>query len=144
LKISRTYILRTIDANINRLQEALRVCEDIARFILSDISLASQCKRMRHRVKSLVKRLPQELIKTRDIQGDIGKDTKDEELRRADVKEIFVANLQRAKEASRVLEEFTKLLETEVAVGFKTLRYQLYHLEKKTAGIISTLRNLRP
>ena len=43
-------ILRIIDANANRLREALRVCEDIARFILSDKRATQEFKSLRHRV----------------------------------------------------------------------------------------------
>jgi hypothetical protein len=40
------------------------------------------------------------------------------------------------KESVRVLEEFTKLINKGLAVRFKELRYDIYELEKKAAGII--------
>ena len=41
-------LFRIIDANYNRAKEGLRVCEDIARFILNDKALSAGFKRARH------------------------------------------------------------------------------------------------
>jgi hypothetical protein len=45
---------------------------------------------------------------------------------------VFCANLQRVKEAVRVLEEFSKLDDTRRAARLKALRYALYELEKSS------------
>ena len=74
------------------------------------------------------------LIKARDIEGDVGKATSKQELKRKKPKDIFYANVQRAKESIRVLEEFAKLYQANTALKFKSLRYQLYALEKKASS----------
>jgi len=45
--------------------------------------------------------------------------------------------MQRVKESARVLEEFSKLIDRKVSVGFKNIRYGIYEIEKKIAGKIS-------
>jgi len=74
-----------------------------------------------------------DLIKTRDIEGDIGKKTNGHELKRNQVVDIFYANSQRSKESVRVLEEFTKLLNKNTSERLKMIRYKVYGLEKRVA-----------
>jgi hypothetical protein len=45
--------------------------------------------------------------------------------------DIYYANSQRVKESIRVLEEFAKLRNKQVAEKLKKLRYRVYALEKK-------------
>lgn len=136
---------RIIDANINRAKEGLRVCEEITRFILNDSRLTAEFKKIRHNIEAVIKRLPlyATLLEGRNILGDIGKDIYINELSRNDSRDIFLANIQRAKESVRVLEEFSKLSSREAAVGFKELRYGIYAIEKKSLKKIASLRNLR-
>ena len=138
-------INRIIDANINRLKEGLRVLEEIARFHLSNYKFTSELKNLRHRIDTLLKNLPAtiKLIKQRDASRDIGKNIYANELKRKDVRDIFFANMQRAKESVRVLEEFSKLININIAVGFKKIRYRIYELEKKIAQKISSLHRFR-
>jgi thiamine-phosphate pyrophosphorylase len=49
---------------------------------------------------------------------------------REDLNSILIANFKRAQESSRVLEEFGKLISSEVSENFKNIRYELYDLEK--------------
>jgi thiamine-phosphate pyrophosphorylase len=127
-------INRILDANINRLKEGLRVCEEIARFILNSRSLTSELKSLRHRVDSLTHRLPRnlKLLKARNSLEDIGRNIHHpNELKRKNYTDIFLANMQRIKESIRVLEEFSKLIDTDIALQFKKIRYSAYELEKK-------------
>jgi len=41
-------MLRILDANLNRIGEALRLLEDISRFLLNDPALTEELKAMRH------------------------------------------------------------------------------------------------
>lgn len=138
-------INRIIDANINRAKEGLRVCEEITRFILENYKLTSALKELRHKISELKQKLPLniDLIKERDSVKDIGKNITINELKRKDLKDIFFANMQRVKEAIRVLEEFSKLTDTRLSVEFKKSRYRAYELEKKVAEQLSSLLNHR-
>lgn len=142
--IPRNGVYRIIDANINRVKEGLRVCEEINRFILNDPRLSSAFKRLRHKIDAAVKNLPAtaELFKSREVLRDIGKATSTSEIKRRDPKDIFFANIQRAKESLRVLEEFSKLLVVDAALDFKKIRYAIYELEKRIAQKMLSLRYL--
>ncbi|MDP3731545.1 MAG: thiamine-phosphate pyrophosphorylase [Candidatus Omnitrophota bacterium] len=134
-------IYRIIDANINRAKEGLRVCEEITRFILDSYNLTTEFKKIRHRADTILEYLPRntELFKERRSLSDVGRKIYINELKRKNCRDIFFANIQRAKESVRVLEEFTKLINKNIAVKFKRLRYDIYELEKKAAKRISSL-----
>jgi hypothetical protein len=129
---------RIIDANINRAKEGLRVCEEITRFVLNDSSLTAKLKAARHSIDKIFSVLPHrcQLLRNRDIRKDVGKTLHLDELKRADFSDIFYANIQRAKESVRVLEEFSKLTKKEASLNFKRLRYGLYEIEKKASQYI--------
>lgn len=138
-------ILRIIDANLNRLTEGIRVCEEVMRFILEEKKITQQFKRLRHKISSIISFLPiskEKLIDVRDILKDVGKISIKPELKRKHWKDIFFANIQRIKESVRVLEEFSKLLDKKIALDFKKIRYEIYEIEKKSIKKISPLCNL--
>lgn len=134
-------IHRIIDANINRLKEGLRVCEEISRFILDNRKLSASFKRLRHNVEDALDKLPapKSLIKERNASGDVGRKLYCRELKRSGIADIFYANIQRAKEAARVLEEFSKLINRQAALRFKEVRYKIYEIEKSASNKISKL-----
>ena len=138
----KSTVNRIIDANINRTKEGLRVCEEITRFILNNRSLTLELKKIRHEVDSATRGLAprNELLKERLAQEDVGRNIHAHELKRDSLKDIFFANIQRAKESVRVLEEFSKLVNLKSALKFKMVRYKIYALEKKAAGRVSALR----
>ena len=129
-------VYRIIDANFNRTQEGLRVCEEVARFILGSSALNIRFKKLRHSIKAILKCLPRDLresiISFRESASDVGRGKSKLEKTRADFKDIFIANIQRAKESLRVLEEFFKIIDTGLSAKFKRLRYKAYTLEKDT------------
>lgn len=136
-RTSAIQIYRVIDANFNRAKEALRVCEDVTRFILDDKNLSRRFKYLRHQLTGVLSALPfDQLIRNRDIVSDVGRGSISTELKRKDWPDIFYANIQRSKESVRVLEECVKLFNTKLAVRFKKMRYTLYALEKKVVGQI--------
>ena len=132
-KQNKDKIYRVIDANINRLKEGIRVCEDVIRFFVEDSKTWIEFKKIRHSIFSTIKSLDQryKLLQSRDIVKDIGKKSLAPELKRSNIGEVFFANIQRAKESLRVLEEFSKLVDKRKAVEFKKIRYRLYELERK-------------
>lgn len=100
---------RLIDANLNRLREGIRVIEDIARYILNDLPLASRLKTLRHRVRINNANLVDLLLQNRDIQNDILKKSSSSEMKRENLRDIAMANFKRTQESARVLEEIFKL-----------------------------------
>ncbi len=127
-------IYRIIDANLNRSREGLRVCEEIARFVLDDRTLTKEFKTLRHRITNSIRYYPAQLkdiISTRDSEKDVGRARNPLESKRCDWKEISLANLERVKESLRVLEEFSKLIDKKIADRFKRSRFKAYDIEKR-------------
>lgn len=120
--------MRIIDANLNRLKEGIRVVEDIFRYQKNDKKIASRLKELRH--LAIVDDYL-ELLKYRDIINDPLKNTTKSEKIRENLETIIIANLKRAQESSRVLEEIYKLKSIEISERFKFIRYQLYDIEKE-------------
>ena len=117
---------RTIDANFNRFQEGIRVVEDILRYEYNS-PLAKELKNLRHI------NLPnyEEIIKKRDSINDILKPSTKSEQNRKSLKDIIIANLKRAEQSARVLEEIYKLSDVQLSEKFKNARYLLYNFEKE-------------
>lgn len=125
--MSSECVYRIIDANLNRLREGLRVVEDIKRYGFNDKALCSKIKNIRHKTK-----IPQsEYLKFRDVFSDVLKTSIKSEQNRQNLNDIIIANLKRAQESSRVLEECFKLLNLEYSELFKSIRYELYEIEKE-------------
>lgn len=127
-KKSPVGIERLIDANLNRLKEGIRVIEDIARYVYDDATLTPRLKALRHQLQKAYN--PDRLI-YRDIENDIQKETIQSELNRTSIDDLVIANFSRAQESSRVLEESFKLTDATLSELFKSVRYELYALEKE-------------
>ncbi len=130
----RQKVYRIIDANLNRSREGLRVCEEIARFVLDDKRLTGEFKGLRHKITDCIKFYPvrlQDIISARDSGRDVGRGRQPMEQRRKDWKGISLANMERVKESLRALEEFSKLIDSRIADRFKRLRFKAYEAEKK-------------
>lgn len=136
---------RIIDANLNRVKEGLRVCEEITRFILDDHKFTAQLKDVRHKIDRLSSKiyLPAKLLNQRRVLTDVGRTNFSGETKRSNCKDIYRANIQRVKESLRVLEEFSKLIDLRAALSFKQLRYKVYEIEKASFKKISALSNSR-
>jgi len=105
-------VYRIIDANLNRVMEGTRVCEDIIRFSSDNELLTARLKDLRHEIfesiKVLRKEHLEELVSSRDV-NDVGIRTTESEKTRENLVDLFMANTQRGKESLRVLEEVLKL-----------------------------------
>ena len=135
-------ILRVIDANFNRSKEGLRVAEDIFRFILKDNLLRKKIRSLRHALDVIAQeKILKKSILARDSKSDIGKNIDQLEIKRSNVNNLLYINLQRVKESSRVLEEFFKLVIPKKVSQIKTIRYEVYTLEKKILKKWPPLRN---
>jgi thiamine-phosphate pyrophosphorylase len=121
-----SHVSRVIDANINRAVEGIRVVEEITRFVLEDKKLTEQLKKLRSKIRRLTG------FEERDTKGDVGRELYTEsEGRRAGLLDVFLANMKRAQEALRVLEEFSKMADRRFGAICKAVRFKLYDLEKK-------------
>lgn len=137
-KIIDLKIYRIIDANFNRAREGLRVCEDVARFILDKKGATKRYKLIRHRLAGLLLVFGStKVIRGRSVVGDVGRKSVQSELKRKGIRDIFYANSQRVKESVRVLEEFAKLSNSATAEKLKRIRYQIYALEAEVIARIS-------
>lgn len=138
-------ILRIVDANFNRSREGLRVCEDIARFIMNSPGLTKELKALRHGVSGIIKSSPgmtEVLLESRDSANDCGRiPAPDIEVARREASDIFTANIERVKESIRVLEEFFKLVDIKLSARFSRLRFKAYAIEKKALKRLSSLRH---
>src|SRR3989338_1659993 len=107
-------IYRILDANYNRAKEALRVAEDILRFSGADSRTAGAWKKARHRLSQVLLGFPRsyaEIVACRDVARDHGKKSQVRDKRGATrLADLLAANIQRAEEALRVLEECAKVV----------------------------------
>lgn len=89
---------------------------------------------MRHAATAVLKRLPRKaLLGGRDVKADGGKAPHAFEKIRDNTDDIYFANLQRAKESLRVLEEVLKLVDPRLSIRIKKLRFDVYDYEKRKA-----------
>ena len=139
-------VYRIIDANLNRVMEGIRVCEDIIRFSSDNEELTRKLKNLRHEVfeaiKDLRKEHLEELVSSRDLD-DVGIKSTPSEKTRENLVDLFLANTQRGKESLRVLEEVLKLFDQDLSQKFKEFRFKLYEVEKSAVGQLETIRDIR-
>lgn len=120
-------IARILDANLDRSREGLRVIEDWFRFSAEATAIAAECKDMRQRLAAWHS---SRYRAARDTPGDPGTQLHhDQEARRDSLSDLLLANFSRVQEALRVLEEYAKLDEPQMAVDCKHMRYRMYALE---------------
>lgn len=125
-------LLRVLDANFNRSKEALRVIEDIFRFVSENDTLRKKSRSLRHSLDAITKnKLFKEAVWSRNCDYDLGRKIDTLELNRKTSRDVLYANLQRAKESVRVLEEFFKIISPSQVKLLKKIRYDIYSLEKK-------------
>lgn len=128
---------RIIDANANRAREALRVMEDLARFILDDTELTEEIKSIRHELVDELGRMGfvhDRLAAARDVSGDVGTMiTAANEAHRDGLSAIGAAAAGRVTEALRSLEECAKTRSGSGAAAIESLRYRSYDADKRLA-----------
>ena len=127
-------LARMVDANLNRVREGLRVVEDILRFGQRHVALSAKASRLRHAVTRAGALLAPAtgLLIARDAAGDPGRG-RWRAGRRARLADLLQANLRRAQEGARVLEEVGRYAGRAAAVRrLQAVRYALYDLERRT------------
>ena len=127
--------LRIIDANLNRTGEGLRILEDIARLLLNDAALTQQLKTMRHELIRGDRLFHQQLLQSRNAEGDVGANIEAPgEEKERELSIVLVANARRVQESLRTLEELAKVPGTTPKLDsekFKQARFNLYTIERK-------------
>jgi len=125
--------LRIIDANLNRAGEGLHLLEDIARLMLNDAGLTQQLKTIRHEILEVDWSFNQQLIQSRNSEGDVGIEIEAPGEER-ELPITVVANARRVQESLRILEELSKIPGTTPKLDpekFKQARFALYTIEQK-------------
>lgn len=151
--------LRILDACANRVREALRTMEDVARFRIGDGGLTSAIKCLRHELREVMARggVPGGelgLLASRDTPGDVGTGVKGSgEGERTGLRDVALAAARRAGEGLRTLEEVAKTLGSDARGAsarsepaapmwsrLESLRYRLYEAERRLALAMGTGR----
>ncbi|MFZ3101717.1 MAG: thiamine phosphate synthase [Desulfitobacteriaceae bacterium] len=130
---------RMMDANLNRVAEGLRVVEDIWRFQRAKGEICAVARSLRHRIRTTFSPYYQELLAARDSNNDPGLTISRNQavVGKNFTLDLVWANLKRAEEGLRVLEECAHLLakqelaERELAKETESLRFAVYDLETR-------------
>ncbi|MDE5068294.1 MAG: thiamine phosphate synthase [Trichodesmium sp. St16_bin4-tuft] len=129
-------IRRILDANLDRAREGLRIIEEWCRFGLNSIDLAHECKKLRQEIGGWH---ATELRMSRNTPNDPGTQlTHPQEEHRSDIEQLLQVNFCRLEEALRVLEEYGKIYNSQMALACKQIRYRVYTIE---SGILAYKRN---
>jgi len=134
-----------MDANANRAREALRVCEDVVRFAAGPASAFRALRTLRQSLNAQLRRLPvstAQALRARDSLRDPGRGAASGSVK--SVEHLLLINLQRAKEALRVLEECCRLLAPRQARRFQSLRFRTYDVERDLLLRLAAVRHHRP
>lgn len=149
-------VFQIVDANLNRAREGLRVVEEIARFIFHDKKLTKKIKLQRHNLTEIFKDLS--LLDYRDTSKDLGRDRNFDNVpqiksapkkgqthrfasTKKELSDIAKRNLKRAQEGCRAMEEFGKLLNEDIPVAVKEIRFTIYDIEKEVDMKIAEVGN---
>lgn len=137
-------ILRILDAEANRAQEALRVIEDYVRFALDDRFLTEQVKDVRHRLTQLLMSVPMtQRLAARQSQADVGLGVSPSEpAPRATSLDVVTASFKRVQQALRSLEEYVRPVVPHASPELEQLRYTMYTLERAVCGTQSASQRL--
>lgn len=127
---------RIIDENLNRLNEGLRVAEDYCRMAQNNETLTREFKRIRHEVFESIgtsgKISLKDLLKHRDVARDPGSGFSSRaEVRKKPASSFLYSNFKRTQESARVIEEYSKFIDSGLSRKFKRIRFRLYELEQK-------------
>lgn len=132
--MKRGHALQVIDANLNRLREGLRVVEDFVRYLPQAEAAFSELKDVRLAAgrleRELRDRLGEELARARRLERDAGRDRTPAGESDRRPQDLAPANLKRAQEAARSIEECLKAIgERKASTEWKRLRFRLYTVE---------------
>jgi thiamine-phosphate pyrophosphorylase len=134
---------RILDVNLNRLDESLKLIEDITRFHIERKEALSQTRKIRRDFLHLKCSLPlSAIIGSRQSHKDPGRKKKFDITSKRSYTDLLLANLSRAKESSRTIEEVLKTIEPRLSNSAKNIRFQIYDLEKDI--VVSHTKKFNP
>jgi len=118
---------RLIDANLDRAREGLRVVEDWCRFGLDHADLVASLKHWRQQLgRCHADRYKQARSTATDTAAGMAHPAQQD---RVHPQQVVAANCGRVQEALRVLEEFGRDRDPQLAATAASIRYGLYDLE---------------
>lgn len=125
------HFLRIIDVNLNRLDESLKLIEDVARFYLASRPLLLRTREVRRLFLDLKRSLPAKaIIGARQSHQDLGRKAAfDSSLQKSSTATVL-SNLTRAKQAARTIEETLRTINVRLSGRMKEIRFLLYDLER--------------
>ncbi|MCL4166768.1 UNVERIFIED_CONTAM: hypothetical protein GTU68_044316, partial [Idotea baltica] len=102
--------------------------EEYARFVLDDSAMTSSLKTLRHDLTTALSILDREsLLAARDTADDVGTDIQVEtEYHRSNAVSVIQAAASRTQQSLRVIEEYSKLINTSVSSAVEQVRYRAY------------------
>ena len=112
------------------MREGLRVIEEAARFKLNNEELTLRIKEIRHKYGHIKMLIPDDMILSRDSETDIGKSSNFDKSGQLDIADITARSFGRTEEAARVIEEYGGMINREISIIAKGIRFELYNLEK--------------
>ncbi len=125
-------LLRIIDVNLNRLDESLKFIEDIIRFQLENERLLLTIRGIRRDFLVFKRSIPLiKIITARQSSKDLGRKDRFDFKGKKDITGILLANLSRAKESSRIIEETMKATGARSSQLAKRIRFKIYDLERQ-------------
>ncbi len=131
---------RLLDANLNRFKEGVRVVEDVLRYLCNHPVLAIRLKSIRHSATDILVRSVSDvgaLYAHRNSAHDVLQNSDFSYTGEQPLLHMVQANFKRAQESARVLEECLKYAyPAQPLPTFKTLRYELYTLEKECIELL--------
>ncbi|MFC3847549.1 thiamine-phosphate pyrophosphorylase [Helicobacter baculiformis] len=132
---------RLLDANLNRFKEGVRVVEDVLRYLYDHPALAFKLRNIRHSATDIItKSIPDvgALYVHRNSAHDVLQESDVLRTSKQPILHMVQANFKRAQESARVLEECLKYAyPSQPPPTFKTLRYELYTLEKECIALLA-------
>ncbi|MCM8816375.1 MAG: thiamine phosphate synthase [Candidatus Omnitrophica bacterium] len=127
---------RIIDANFNRIREALRVIEDIIRFCdCKGIDFVDKIRKLRHSFTySYIRYFGTYPNTFRDVTTDPGKTNPPTPAE--NIKEILMRNFFRVEEGLRSIEECSRISIPESTECWQKFRFSVYDIEQKIMSLI--------
>lgn len=126
---------RIIDVNLNRATEALRILEEISRFVLDNEQMTANLKLLRHKLVGVFSEHYDTLLENRDTENDVGREVFNPS-HRAGITDIHRANFKRLQQALRSLAEYSQTENIDIT-PLEEIRYASYTLEKEMFTALS-------
>ncbi|HOK79861.1 MAG TPA: thiamine phosphate synthase [bacterium] len=122
--------LRIIDANFNRVREALRVIEDTLRFSDAGKNVSSKIRSIKHLLSNeYFKTFGYRALTARDVTTDHGK--RNQPYSAETLKQILIRNFMRAEEGLRCIEECSRIVSPDSTGTWQALRFKIYDIEQQ-------------